>query len=110
VIVDGRTVLTAKTGDEVQFKVTCDRLEMQAPHGSIQAVGAIKLTSSGLDGNSERLTISLQEDRVTLDGGARLQIKRDRQELGLQADRLSLRIVGGRLSEPTEAVGPPSAD
>jgi hypothetical protein len=109
-VVDGRTVLTARTGDEVQFKVICDRLEMQAPHGSILAVGAIMLSSSGLDGSSERLTINLQEDRVTLDGGARLQINREHQELALQADHLSLRIVGGRLSEPTESAAPPSAD
>jgi hypothetical protein len=103
-IVEGRTVLTAKTGAEVQFKVTCDKLDLQAPHGAIQAAGAVKLSSNDLDGTGERLTINLQEDKVILDGRAELRARREGQELELQADHLSLRIVGGRLSTRAEAV------
>jgi hypothetical protein len=103
VIVHGRTVLTAKTGDEVQFKVSCDRLDLQAPHGAIQASGSIKLNSAGLEGAAERLTINLHEDRVILDGVARLKARRDGQELELQSDRLSLRIIDGHLSDRAEA-------
>jgi hypothetical protein len=108
VVVEGRTVLTAKIGDEVQFKVTCDKLDLQAPGGAIQAAGAIKLTSAGLDGSAERLTINLHEDRVILDGQAHLKARRQSQELELQAERLSLRIMDGRLGDSAEAAEPPA--
>jgi hypothetical protein len=108
VVVEGRTVLTAKVGGEVQFKVTCDRLDLQAPNGAIQAAGAIKLTSAGLEGSSERLTINLREDRVILDGQAHLKARRQSQELELQAERLSLRLVDGRLGDSAETAEPPA--
>jgi hypothetical protein len=103
VVVQGRNVLTAKVGGEVKFKITCDRMEMQAPHGAIQATGSIKLTSPGLEGTSERLTINLQDDRVILDGRTHLHARREGQEMELEADRLSLRMLGGRLTERAEA-------
>jgi hypothetical protein len=97
-VVEGRTQLTARSGDEVQLQVLCDRLDMQAPNGAIQAAGTIAVTSPGLEATSERLTINLREDRVVLDGHAQLRARREGQELEMQADHLSLRIVGGRLS------------
>ena len=39
VVVEGRTQLTARTGEVVQLQVTCDNLDMQAPRGAIQASG-----------------------------------------------------------------------
>ena len=103
VILEGRTVLTAKTGEEVQFKVTCDRLDLKAPNGAIEASGAIQLNSAGIEGSAERLSIKLQEDRVVLDGKAHLSARRKGQQLmELQADRLSLRIIDGRLSDRAE--------
>jgi hypothetical protein len=101
-VVSGRTQLTARTGDVVQLQVACDNLDMQAPRGAIQASGAIKLTSPGLEGTGERLTINLPEDKVILDGKAQLRARREAQELELQADRLSLRIIDGRLTSKTD--------
>jgi hypothetical protein len=98
-ILDGKTVLTAKAGDAVQFKITCERLELQAPRGNIQAIGDIVLSSSGLKGTSQRLTISLQEDRVYLDGQARVVCEREGQELDVQGERLSLRLRAGGSAE-----------
>jgi hypothetical protein len=107
-VVEGRTVLTAKTGEVVQFKVACDRLDLQAPSGSIRASGAIQLHSAGLEGKADHLTINLQEDRVILNGQAHLRARRDGQQLELQADRLSLRVVGGKLTHKAEAAEPHS--
>jgi hypothetical protein len=104
VVVDGRTILTAKIGEEVQFKVTCDALNMTAPTGAVQASGAIKVTSPGLDGSGERLIINLQENWLYLEGQARLRNQRDGQEVELQADRLRLRIVDGKLSNKATVV------
>ena len=38
-IVKGRTLLAASTGKEIQFRVSCDRLDLAAPNGRIQAMG-----------------------------------------------------------------------
>jgi hypothetical protein len=110
-VVKGRTLLTARIGSKVQFRVSCDRLDMQAPSGAIQATGKISLSSAGLDATSEKLTIQLQEDKVVLEGFAHVKAKRNDQELDLQADRLSLRLSTQRVIEPashTETVEPDS--
>jgi hypothetical protein len=96
-IVEGRTHLTAQTGKEVQFRVTCDKLELKHPGGIIDASGSVKVTSEGLAGNCQRLTIAWQEDHVVLEGDAELKCNRDGQEVELKAARLSLRLSGQRV-------------
>jgi hypothetical protein len=92
-LVQGKTHLTAQTGKEVRFRVICDRLSMQAPGGNIDAQGAVKLASNGLEGCCDRLTISWQEDQVVLEGAAKLQCRREGQYVELKAARLSLRLT-----------------
>jgi hypothetical protein len=91
-LVDGKTHLTAQSGKEVRFRVVCDQLSLQAPRGTIEAQGVVKLSSTGLEGSCERLTISWQEDQVMLDGQAKLKCQRDGQNVELKSDRLSLRL------------------
>jgi hypothetical protein len=93
VVVDGKTHLTAAVGSEIHFKVICDQLNLQAPRGNIEAQGCVKLSSSGLDGSCDRLTISWQEDQVVLVGQARLKCQREGQDVELKSDRLSLRLT-----------------
>jgi hypothetical protein len=95
-------VLTARIADEVQFKVSCDTLNLAAPTGAVQASGSIKVSSPGLEGAGERLIINLQENWLYLEGQGHLRTQRDGQEVELQADRLRLRIIGGRLSDRGE--------
>src|SRR6266545_2655336 len=50
-IVKGRTLMTAQSGKDVQFRVSCDKLELQAPRGSILAAGNVSVSSEGLQGS-----------------------------------------------------------
>jgi hypothetical protein len=91
-IVKGRTQVEARIGDEVQFRVTCEQLVLQAPRGSLEAHGDVKVTGSDLDGTCERLTINWQDDHVFLEGKAHLKCLRNGQDVELNSDRLSLKL------------------
>jgi hypothetical protein len=91
-IIKGRTLLTAQTGQEVQFRVSCDKLDLQAPRGTIKASGNVKVESEGLKGACEQLSIAWQQDQVVLEGNAELKSQRDGQDMDLKAAKLSLRL------------------
>src|SRR5262249_50032416 len=91
-IIKGRTLMTAQTGKEVQFRVSCDKLELQAPRGSIMASGNVTVSSDGLQGSCDQLVIAWQKDQVVLEGKAELKCHRDGQEVDLKAAKLSLRL------------------
>jgi hypothetical protein len=91
-IVDGRTHVEARIGNDVQFLIVCQRLDLQAPRGSINAQGEVRISGSGLDGHCDHLTINWQDDHVLLEGKAQLKCLRDGQDVELQADRLSLKL------------------
>lgn len=95
-IVDGKTLLTAQSGKEVQFRVQCEKLDLQTPTGCLDASGSVKLTSEGVEGTCDRLTITWQEDHVVLEGKAHLKCHRDGQNVELKAARLSLRLSGAK--------------
>jgi hypothetical protein len=92
-VVKGRTILTAETGKDASFRVDCERLELKAPQGSIQAVGGVKISSNGLEGTSDRLTVNLQEDQVILEGRAALVSRRHGENMEIKGERLSVRLV-----------------
>jgi hypothetical protein len=100
-IVKGRTLLTAQSGQEVQFRVSCDTLDLQAPRGNIKAAGNVQVESDGLKGQCEQLSIAWQADQVVLEGNAVVKCQRDGQDMDLKAAKLSL-----RLSVPTHASQP----
>jgi hypothetical protein len=89
---DGKTILTATAGKEVHFKIVCDQLNLQAPRGNIEAQGCVKVSSAGLEGTCDRLSISWQLDEVVLVGQAQLKCQREGQDVELRSDRLSLRL------------------
>jgi lipopolysaccharide export system protein LptA len=107
-VVKGRTILTARAGKEISFRVDCQRLELQAPQGSIQAVGDVKLASAALNGTSDRLTVSLQEDQIVLEGHASLTSARDGQSMEVKGERLSLRIASQDTGKEVQTVDGPS--
>jgi hypothetical protein len=92
-VVKGRTILTAQAGKDASFKVECDLLELKAPQGNIQATGNVKISSDALEGSSERLTVNLQEDQVSLEGRAALIARRQGENMEIKGERLSLRLV-----------------
>jgi len=91
-IIDGKNVITAKVGKTVQFKVNCDKVDIQSPFGTIQAQGNVKVSSLGLEVMGEKMTIQLQEDSMVLEGKAQMKCQRDGQEIDLRSDRFSLRL------------------
>jgi hypothetical protein len=111
-IVEGRTQLTAETSKDIQFRLSCERLNLQAPDGTIEAHGAVKLSSPGIEGTCELLTITWQDDHVVLKGQAQMKCRRDGQDLELKSDQLSLRLSGARIvnSSPAEESEPPAVD
>lgn len=74
-IVSGQTLLIAKLRKQVEFKIMCDRVEMKAPGGAVQAVGKVSVSGSGLKGTCDRLTLPLAEDRMLLEGKAEVSIE-----------------------------------
>jgi hypothetical protein len=102
-VVKGRTILTAETGKDASFRVDCERLELKAPHGSIQAAGDVKISSTGLAGSSDRLTVNLQEDQVILEGRAALISRRHGENMEVKGERLSLRLVKTDVAAPGTA-------
>jgi hypothetical protein len=110
-IVEGRTQMEARNGKEVEFRVTCQQLDLQAPRGSIQAQGDVKISGSGLDGCCERLTINWWCDHVLLEGHAQLRCLRDGQDVELKAEKLSLKLsASSTVKGVGESAEPPPAD
>jgi hypothetical protein len=109
-IIKGRTLLTAQTGKEVQFRVDCDKLDLQAPRGCIQASGNVRVASDGLRGACEKLTIAWQKDQVVLEGTAELKCQRDGQEVDLKAAKLTLRLTVSARPEVTRGSGRPPGE
>jgi hypothetical protein len=102
-VVEGRTVLTAYTSKDAQFRLSCDKLDLHAPHGDVKAVGGVTISSAGLEGSCDNLTINLEQDLMLLEGKAQMKCLRDKRELEMKADRFSL-----RLSESTRGEGAPA--
>jgi hypothetical protein len=90
-IIAGRTHLTARNATDVQFQITCDKLDLQTPRGRIDATGKIKITSASVDAECERLTISWQEEVVVLEK-VTMKCKLEGHAADMQADQLRLRL------------------
>jgi hypothetical protein len=91
-IVRGRTQVDARIGQEVQFRVSCAQVSIEAPRGCFNAKGDVKITGSDLDGSCDGLTINWQDDHVFLEGKAHLRCLRNGQDVELNADRLSVKL------------------
>ena len=92
-IVKGRPQLEARIGKEVQFRIDCERLNLQAPEGTIVAQGSIKVSASDLEGVCDRLTINWQEDRLILEKEVRLKCHKEGQEVELTGERLTVKLT-----------------
>jgi hypothetical protein len=90
-IIDGRTQLTARNGTDVQFKVSCEKLDLQTPRGRLDASGKVTIASENLQGTCEKLTISWHEDVVVLEM-VKLNCKLEGQAAEMQARELRLRL------------------
>lgn len=92
-IIEGKTHLEARTDKEVQFRVVCERLNLQAPDGAIEARGSVKVSAPSLDGTCDQLSISWLTDRVDLSGQVRVTCRKEGQEVEMTGDKLSVKLT-----------------
>jgi hypothetical protein len=100
-IIEGRTVLTARNGTEVQFKMSCEKLDLQTPHGRMDASGKVKIASEHLDGICEKLTISWHEDVIVLEK-VQLKCQLEGSAAEMQAEQLRLRLSRVLATTPSD--------
>jgi hypothetical protein len=92
-IVKGRTMLEARIGDDVQFTISCDRLEMKTPAGSIQAEGDVKVKGTNIEGTCKKLILLWSDERVQLEGCVKLKCKQEGQNVDLTGEQLSIKLA-----------------
>lgn len=90
--IDGRAHLEARNGKEVQFRVICAELDVQAPRGYIQAVGDVVVSGHELHGTCKKLTINWHDEHVLLDGGVDLRCRKNGEEIEVKGEKLSFRL------------------
>jgi hypothetical protein len=91
-ILKGQTQMEARIDKTVKFRVSCEHLDLQAPRGSIQAQGDVKVLGPDLEGKCDRLTINWQDEQVLLDGSVYLKCRKEGQEVELKAEKLGLKL------------------
>jgi hypothetical protein len=90
--VEGRAHLEARNGKEVQFRVVCSELDVQAPRGYIQAIGDVVVNGHEMQGTCKKLTINWHDEHVQLDGGVFLKCHKDGQDIEVKGEKLSFRL------------------
>jgi hypothetical protein len=128
-IVGGQTVLTAQLHKTREFRITCDRVEMKTPNGSVLAIGKVSFAGPGIKGVCNKLTLPLSEDRLLLEGDAEVQIEQrggaeakgeffrnSATAAELKADHLTLRLPApasstsaAPMTPSVETIGPSSS-
>lgn len=106
-IVEGRAQLEARSGDEVLFRINCARLDLQAPHGQLQAQGTVQISGAGLEATCERLIISWQDDKVLLEGQVRLKCHKGGPAIELAGHQLSVKLNTVAPVKTTDAASTP---
>jgi hypothetical protein len=77
-MVGTRTQLHAKvrqTGTAnvlAEFKIICDRVEMKAPGGELQALGKVTIVGAGLNAECQRLILPIHEMRLVFEDQAQI--------------------------------------
>src|SRR5262249_52855669 len=92
----------AHNGDTVHLRISCQRIQVQAPNGNIQAQGDVKLSGSDLDGSCEVLTIIWQKEDVLMEGKVHLKCPKDVQEIDLTADRLTVKLTNAKTAKAVD--------
>jgi hypothetical protein len=117
-LVDGRTVVTAMVNKKHEFKIACEKLDLQTGNGTLKAFGKVRISSDMMNGACEQLEIPLMEDRLVLEGGAEVRISNgadisswEAAAFELNSHSLNLRISELRSGNVVQAgwnVPPPS--
>lgn len=102
----GVTLVEARTEKGVQFSVSCERLNLQAPDGMIEASGRVTVTAPDLEGNCNKLTLSWREERLSLEGEVIVKCRQNGQEAELKGHTVALKLT---TSATAQKASPPSA-
>jgi hypothetical protein len=89
----GRAYLEARIGDDLQFTVSCENLQMKTPAGAVQAEGDVKVKGTNIEGTCKKLTLSWSNERIQLEGGVKLKCKQDGQDVELTGEQLSIKLA-----------------
>lgn len=110
-IVGGQTLLRARLHQQTEFRILCDRVEMKASEGGVQALGHVRVSGSGVTASCEKLTLPLSNANLLLQGQADVKITSGAAAAGskgapaweLKGESLSLRLA----DLPCAAAPPP---
>ncbi len=90
-IVQGRSVLTARTDTGAEFLIRCDHLAVKRPNGDISAKGNVQIVFHKTEAHADELHISWQNARVDLKGNVRMRSPLS-GPLTFNTDQISLRL------------------
>jgi hypothetical protein len=94
-VVGNRTHLFAKLRQSnllapaVEFKIACERVEMKAPGGEVQALGKVTFQGAGITGACQRLTLPIHDARLVFEEQVQLQHDAAPAPAILRGDRIT---------------------
>ena len=104
---DGHTTLTARLNKRLEFRIVCERVKMESPDGALLAIGKVAITGPGLKGSCNRLSISLTDDILVLEGKVELQIQQGSlSDLAIPMVELKGELISLRLQQLTGGGNP----
>jgi len=96
--VDGRNVVRAKLGKKTEIKITCDDLDFQSQKNVLVAKGNVGISAEDIECHCECLTIHLNEDKLLLEGKAKVNVRPKIGEEKIQVENVVLELTGEELS------------
>lgn len=112
-IVGGQTLLRASLHKKIEFRILCDRVEMKAPEGGVQALGRVSVSGGGVTASCQKLTLTLTGETLLLEGQAAATIAAPSGGAApaweLKGEALSLRLANLPRAAEAPAAAPPVA-
>lgn len=75
---DKGALIRAAIDKKNELTILCDHVDLQTQKGTLQAQGKVSVSAEGLQARCDKLTITLHDDTVLLDGNAEVSIIRPR--------------------------------
>lgn len=83
-----------------EFKILCDRVEMKAPDGALQAVGKVTFVGAGLTGSCQRLTLPFSDVRIIFEENVRFSYDAGPPSCVMRSESFVWEMPGPPSSEP----------
>ncbi len=69
------TIVTATINNKYAFQIKCQNAELLSAKGTFEASGKVTFQSEGFEGQCDRFSITLADDRVVLEGSAEVRVQ-----------------------------------